>query len=94
MTSRIMTEQMKSLLRLRGNTEREIEQIGRAMWSRYTTYEYVSKNGKISKISRDEAIKKLGLESYLAGMDRSAFHGSATVRLEDGGKVYFDTDFY
>lgn len=94
MASKIMTEQMKRILRLRGNTEREVEQIGRAMWSRYTTYTYVSKNGKEKQISRDEAIKKLGLEDYLAGMERSAFHESATVGLKDGGKVYFDTDFY
>lgn len=47
--------------------------------------------GESTKISRKKAIEILGREKWLSGMDRSAFHRSATYTTNDGKTVYFDS---
>jgi hypothetical protein len=52
-------------------------------------------NSKGEKLTQKQAITLLGRKKFLAGMDRSAFHWSATqsVQLDDSAEdiVYFDS---
>jgi len=45
----------------------------------------------VKKISREDAIKILGMETYLSGIARSAFHWSACRENEKGDIVSFDS---
>ena len=59
-----------------------------------TKYELTDANGKetIRSISRKEAIELLGRETWLNGLDRSAFHWTAMRETKDGkGYVLFDS---
>lgn len=56
-----------------------------------TVYFLKIKGEGIKMISRKRAIEILGREKWLSGMDRSAFHCSATHTTIDGKTVYFDS---
>ena len=59
-----------------------------------TKYELTDADGRetIRRISRKEAIELLGRETWLSGLDRSAFHWSAMRQTKDDkGYVYFDS---
>jgi len=45
----------------------------------------------VKKISREDAIKILGMETYLSGIARSAFHWNSVRDSENGESVYFDS---
>lgn len=58
-----------------GCTPQDIEQIKRLHY-KFTLY---YKNGNSSKISMESAKEKANTEHFLAGIERSAFHGSGTI---------------
>lgn len=92
MTNPILTESRKNILRGWGVPDSDFPQIEKAMRSGITRYTYIPKNGKERLISRDEAIRKLGVREYLSGIERSAFHWSAYRETKDGrGAVLFDS---
>lgn len=74
----------KAMLLNIGHPESDFGQIEEA--SRRTTYEY---DGR--QIDREEAITLLGRFSYLSGLGRSAFHGSAVQLTPEERPVYFDS---
>lgn len=61
-----------------------IDQIERAVGQTWFTY-------KGERISAARAIELCGRERFLSAMDRSAFHWTTAVPLEDGSVVYFDS---
>lgn len=96
---RMSQKDVAFLYKIGETDEQDIQQISRAATK--TKY-YVSallSNGqpdtKERRISQKEAIAILGRERFLAGLDRSAFHWSATVESEDGTMlVYFDSSAF
>lgn len=59
-----------------------------------TTYELCDADGRevIQKISKTEAIRRLGREGWLAGLVRSAFHMTAMRQtVDDKNYVCFDS---
>ena len=95
---RLSRKDVAFLYKIGEKDEQDILQISRAATK--TKY-YVSalSNGqpdtKERRISQKEAIAILGRERFLAGLDRSAFHWSATVESEDGTMlVYFDSSAF
>ena len=92
MTSRLLTESYKRILRKWHVPESDFAQIGRAMREGITKYTYIPEIGEERRITREEAIKRLGVREYLSGIERSAFHWTAMRETKDGrGKVYFDS---
>jgi hypothetical protein len=92
MTDTILTESRKNILRGWGVPDSDFPQIEKATKSGNTRYTYIPKNGEERLISRDEAIRRLGVKGYLSGIERSAFHWTAYRDTKDGrGAVYFDS---
>ena len=81
---RLTRGDVKYLMSL-GYEKSDIAQIQKAANSFKTVYDI---NGK--RVTRDEAIKKLGREKFLNGLSRSAFHYSASQNA-DGIEVGFDS---
>lgn len=72
--------------------EKYFWQIEEAMKEEYTTYKLYGVNDEDARvISREEAIKLLGRESYLSGISRSAFHWSALCIAHNKGDVAFNS---
>lgn len=80
-----LTHADKSLLLDMGHRESDFDQIEEA--TRKTLYEY---DGR--QVGREETIAILGRRSYLAGISRSAFHGSSVQFALDQKPVYFDSE--
>ena len=82
-----LTETDKKQLIENGYTKRDFAQIERAMQKSKTKYSAVNiQTGKKETISRERAIEILGRETWLSGISRSAFHGTAT---RDNLRGYF-----
>lgn len=81
-----LTEEDKKLLLSWGYTESDFQQITEATSKSKTTYELEN-----APIGREEAIRLLGREQYLAGIARSTFHRTAAQDIESGEVVYFDS---
>lgn len=87
-----MTKADKAYLRSISESEQYFPQIEEAM--DVTEYKLLDADGltTIRKISRKEAIELLGRETWLNGLDRSAFHWTAMRETKDGkGYVLFDS---
>ena len=71
--------------------EAHIDQIERAI--SFTRFELAEAGDdeKTVQITRERVLELLHRELFLAGMDRSAFHRTAAVSLEDGWTIYFDS---
>ena len=82
---RLTRSDVKHLMSI-GYEKSDIAQIQRAANSFKTTYEI---DGK--RVTRDEAIEKLGREKFLNGLSRSAFHWSSSQASDDGIEVGFDS---
>ena len=67
--------------------DKNIDQIEAAIGC--TWFEY-----KNERIGVRKAIELIGREKFLSGMDRSAFHRTATVTTDEGIPVYFDSSKY
>lgn len=74
-----------------GVPDEDIDEIRDAL--KYTNYEYLNnRTGETYSIDVDEAIKKLGVRTFLSGISRSAFHWNCMRETPDGkGRVYFDS---
>lgn len=81
-----LTSEDKALLLNLGYKERDFEQIEDAMCPDITKYELNSK-----PISREEVIKLIGMENYLASISRSAFHWSTVHETDRGEVIDFDS---
>ena len=81
----------KEAVRILKTQDRTTVTIREAMQK--TTYIYCPNNGNREiKLTKAEAIKKLGEIGYLSGIGRSAFHWTAFRETLDGkGNVYFDS---
>ena len=90
-----LTKNDVALLREWGETnDNDIKQIERCTSEKWTKYELIDYKQKIrKKISREEAIKILGREEWLSGMQRCAFHCSA-ARYHGDVCVLFDSYDY
>ena len=87
-----MTEADKAYLRSISESEQYFPQIEEAM--DVTEYKLLDADGltTIRRISRKEAIDLLGRETWLNGLDRSAFHWTAMRETKYGkGYVLFDS---
>lgn len=87
-----LTKEDKAYLLSINESEQCFPQIERAMV--VTKYELTDEDGKetIRSISRKEAIELLGRETWLNGLDRSAFHWTAMRETKDKkGYVRFDS---
>ncbi|MBR0542500.1 MAG: hypothetical protein IJK26_09925 [Clostridia bacterium] len=87
-------EMIEHLIKL-GNRAEDVPQIRYAMRSDKTKYRLCTEKFAIN-ITKAEAIEKLGIEQYLAGISRSAFHRSAVQEIYADGKptgntVHFDS---
>lgn len=82
-----LTKEATSVMFNLGYEEKDLRQIEEAM--RRTKY-YLNYS---TKISSDDAVKLLGMEGYLSGLGRSAFHWSAVRYTKDGSgsKIWFDS---
>lgn len=82
---------MKEIINIIDNLDNETledkEQIKRAL--KCTTYTLLD-NNKEEIISRKKAIEILGAETFVSGLERSAFH-CTSVRDNNGRAVFFDS---
>lgn len=87
-----MTEADKAYLRSISESEQYFPQIEEAM--DVTKYELMDADGRntIRTLTRKEAIELLGRETWLNGLDRSAFHWTAMRETKDGkNTILFDS---
>lgn len=87
----ILTTSRIRYLKSIGVPDEDIDEIRDAL--KYTNYDYLNyRTGENYPIDVDEAIKKLGVRTFLSGISRSAFHWNCTRETPDGkGRVYFDS---
>lgn len=85
-----MTKYQEDYFKAHGEDESSFHQINEAM--RRTKYTLITPYTS-KKIKKDEAIRILGEDLYLSGIQRSAFHGTATRKVMGGEfwMVYFDS---
>lgn len=81
-----LTSTDKKLLKSWGYRDEDLPKIERATNKTKTTYEF---KGKL--ISREEVIEILGMETYLNGLSRSAFHWNSARENKKGESIYFDS---
>ena len=62
----------------------DIDQIEEAIGKTWFTY-------KCERISAARALELCGRTRFLSAMDRSAFHWTTCIVLDDGSIVYFDS---
>lgn len=74
----------KYLLEQCNEDEKAIAQIERAIGKTWFSC-------KCERISASRAIALCGRQRFLSAMDRSAFHYTTSVTLEDGTIIYFDS---
>ena len=87
-----LTNKDKAYLLSLNESEQYFPQVEEAM--NVTQYELTDADGKetIRRITREEAIDLLGRETWLNGLDRSAFHWTAMRQTKDKkGYVLFDS---
>lgn len=87
-----LTKADKAYLLSIGESEQYFPQIEEAM--KVTKYELTDAEGRntIRTLTRKAAIELLGRETWLNGLDRSAFHWTAMREAKDGkGFVHFDS---
>lgn len=71
-----LTKEMKNILLEMGCPEEDLEQIAQS--ASHTKYTLICDEDKTEKrVSRAVAISYLGLEDFLSGLGRSAFHCTA-----------------
>lgn len=80
-----LTTDDKALLSEWGFPENDFAQIEEAMNN--TTYTL----NNDAQLSRKETIERLGRETYLSGIVRSAFHWTAVREDTNGHTIYFDS---
>lgn len=73
--------------------ETDVDQVARAADLKHTSYTLMCGEQPIMKIGRDEAIAILGRNGWLSGLDRSAFHRTASRSDNNGNTVLFKTVF-
>ena len=85
-----MTKYQEEYFKAHGEDESSFRQINEAM--RRTKYTLVTPYAS-RKIRKEEAVEILGEDLYLSGIQRSAFHGTATRKVMGGEfrMVYFDS---
>lgn len=85
-----MTKYQEDYFKAHGEDESSFRQINEAM--RRTKYTLITPYTS-KKIKKDEAMRILGEDLYLSGIQRSAFHGTATREVMGGEfqMVYFDS---
>lgn len=87
-----LTKSDKQYLLSINESEQYFPQIEAAMET--TKYELTDADGRqtIRSLTRDEAIDLLGRETWLNGLDRSAFHWTAMRQTKDGQNyILFDS---
>ena len=86
-----LNEKEKRILKSWGYMEEDFPQIEEA--AKKTTYTlYNELNGRKKRIGIKEAIELLGIEDFLSGLSRSAFHWSACRQIGDSSQsVGFDS---
>lgn len=82
-----LTEEQKNLLLRRGYTQKDFGQIEKAIGR--TSYTIVTEKEE-RDAKEEEVIATLGMEEWLSGVARSAFHWSAS-RKKGGTEVLFDS---
>ena len=87
----VLTTSRIRYLKSIGVPDEDIDDIRDAL--KYTNYAYINnRTGEDYPIDVDEAIKKLGVRTFLSGISRSAFHWNCIRETPDGkGRVYFDS---
>ena len=85
-----MTKYQEDYFKAHEEDESSFRQINEAM--RRTKYTLVTPYAS-RKIRKEEAVEILGEDLYLSGIQRSAFHGTATREVMGGEfrMVYFDS---
>lgn len=87
----ILTKKDRCILSGWGYSEKSIAQIEEA--TRMMIFTAIKAHKEV-RISRAEAIRRLGRENFLSGISRAAFHWDADRQSEDGHHVYFDAKKY
>lgn len=80
-----LTTSDKALLSEWGFPDKDFAQVEEAFSN--TTYTL----GDDTQLSRKATIERLGRETYLRGIVRSAFHWTAVREDTDGNAIYFDS---
>ena len=73
-----MTKYQEEYFKAHGEDEKNFRQLNEAM--RRTKYTLVTPYTS-RKIRKEEAVEVLGEDEYLSGIQRSAFHGTATRKV-------------
>ena len=73
-----MTKYQEDYFKAHGEDEKSFRQLNEAM--RRTKYTLVTPYTS-RKIKKEEAVEVLGEDEYLSGIQRSAFHGTATRKV-------------
>lgn len=73
-----MTKYQEDYFKAHGEDEKSFRQLNEAM--RRTKYTLITPYTS-KKIKKDEAMRILGEDEYLSGIQRSAFHGTATRKV-------------
>ena len=73
-----MTKYQEDYFKAHGEDEKSFRQLNEAM--RRTKYTLVTPYTS-RKIRKEEAVEVLGEDEYLSGIQRSAFHGTATRKV-------------
>ena len=84
------TKEMEDVFLRFGHPEEDLRQLKKAIREADLTLTE-KKTGKEAKINSEKAVEILGMETFLSGISRSAFHASAVRESKDGKySVYFD----
>ncbi len=81
-----LTEKDKALFISKGYTESDLQQLQDAVNEVHLT---LVNGDDEQRITKREAIRILGRETFLSGIGRSAFHASCIRDSSDGKSVYF-----
>lgn len=84
-----LTKEQKKILLEWNYSQEDLEQIEEA--TSVTTYKLYRNDKLVKKIGIREAIRLLGIETYLSGISRSAFHFTACRHINSLEYIMFDS---
>lgn len=91
-----LNKRQQRMLSNNGFAEADFAQIERATYKRYTQYgakKQVGRQHALARLTREQVIRMLGVDEYIAGISRSAFHATAAKQTPSGWTIIFNTDW-
>lgn len=83
------TKKMEEFFLKIGHPEKDLPQLKEALNICKVTV-YNKKTKKEKRISKKRAIELVGLETFLGGISRAAFHWTSANEIDKENEIYFD----